>query len=959
MNILRKCGFCQQPAALMCSRCLEVYCSFECQIRDWSEHKQICVTVPKLYPNNSYLELLTSGVRLPLKGPAMIEQGSIRLVNNGRSLKSNFPMGSVEVSVDRKATDSIPDEEKESDGAPSMKTQDMFDMVENVKRVSKMKIEDVSQRDMINGCKSAEYVAEEAQTLTEFEPGMVQSPKKIVSANNHCKPWMLHFPLEKADGEVFDVVIQHVVVNQPMLCWVVLPDHESQCNQLLRDINVQIDPSAKPVKYDDIQVDDVYTGLYEDLYYRVVILEKIDPARSLVRVRLIDYGNELTLPASDLRAPLPRMKDLRAFAFLIEIQNLNRTFEPNAVIRISLIRSESDRKIVEMVLAPESLLDLLGNSNETTGEGGIVAILSSRKALILFSSAPVMHIMKVLYTQLAEEAAMFPSAKNSEVGDLICVNSIEFGWSRALIIDQHDDNRLVYTIDNGTVELVSAQDVRKLPAKYKHKPRLVLAMEITKVVMNEQDFMRMCYMPSFEFTFERLSFNKAQQTMKCTMKDGKGKFVLAEVDFMDFECDLKKVGIDYWPHTPQDKMIVRILSALDVSTIVICPKDSINVYTELLQTVIPNLKRLTAVPNVKDVIVAMDDCMMPYRARVLSIVSSTEVEVLDLDNGKIRNTFTEKLFETNGFVNNLPVYTLKVRILDMNVSAIKDQVCVLRQLDAFKSEKREFRTHFEGRSYMYGVKLIDVSTNRSLATILLEHHDKQLHEVEKAVTKKREQDTEAARLKTIDAAAEVKATAQAAAAKAKQERKAREATELKKAETVVAPWVFTINDLKLVELPVGKSGIKLTILDDANLAHGVVTVFEFTDENIKRYTTLNDKVNEEAARVGGDGYCPKLDELCIAVFDDDKLWYRAVCLQAEPEKDVFMVQFIDFGNLASVNRESIRSLPKELAFPCAAHTCTVIDHINVMKTLVKKQASMGYVVAQHIVSNEEQYSLKF
>lgn len=117
------------------------------------------------------------------------------------------------------------------------------------------------------------------------------------------------------------------------------------------------------------------------------------------------------------------------------------------------------------------------------------------------------------------------------------------------------------------------------------------------------------------------------------------------------------------------------------------------------------------------------------------------------------------------------------------------------------------------------------------------------------------------------------------------------------------------------------------------------------------------------------------------MFDDDKLWYRAVCLQAEPKKNVFMVQFIDFGNIASVKPESIRSLPKPLAFPCAAHTCSVIgklfefcffkefmnkdllffvtDHTNVMKTLVQKQASVGFVVAQEIVSDGEQYSLKF
>lgn len=207
----------------------------------------------------------------------MIEQGSIRLINNGRSLKSNYPMGSVEVSVGRKAIESIPDEERKSDGVSSMKAQGMSvsEMVENVRRGSKMKIEDVSQSNMTVGCEPAESVAEKPQTSTELKPDTVQCPKNIVSANKHCQPWMLHFPLEKADGEVFEVVVQHVVVKQPALCWVVLSDHESQCNQLLRDINVQVDPREKPLNYDDMQVDDVYSGPFEGVFYRVVILEKV------------------------------------------------------------------------------------------------------------------------------------------------------------------------------------------------------------------------------------------------------------------------------------------------------------------------------------------------------------------------------------------------------------------------------------------------------------------------------------------------------------------------------------------------------------------------------------------------------------------------------------------------------------------------------------------------------------
>ncbi|XP_065083783.1 uncharacterized protein LOC135705858 [Ochlerotatus camptorhynchus] len=942
MNMMKMCSFCHLPADLVCSRCLEVYCSFVCQIRDWSEHRRTCVDIPKLYPADSYLEVLAGGVMLPPRNSVTTERTSRKLLaNNGRSLtplrRPHFHMGPVGASVNRDVK-GLPSE-------PTEKARNITVTMESEQRMVKIKAKDSYQKNAIEDLRPAECAANTPQMSAKLKLEMLKQHKKVdkadrvvESTNKQCKTWMLHFPLEKSEGEMFGVVVQCVPADQPKRCWVILADHETQCDKLLRDINGQVNPEGKSIRYDDILVDDIYTAPYEGFYYRVVILEKIDSVKSLVKIRLIDYGNELILPTADLRAPLPLMKNLRAFAFLIEIQNLNRPLELTEVIRIIIIRSESDRKIVDMDQTRLSLLHWLGNT--TVGEGRIVATFSSRKALVLLASEPTMPIIKNLHTQLPKVATMFPLADNSKVGDLVCVELSEVGWSRAMIIEQHEGYRLVFTIDNGTMELVRAQDVRRLPEKYKHKPWLVLKMDVGKVVTNELDFKRMCYMPSFEFTFERLSYKKALQKMKCTMKDSEGKRILAEVDFMDFECDLKKAGLNFWPHIPQDKSIVRISFTFDVSTIVVCPRDIINIYTGLLQTVLPTLKRLTTAPNVKDVIVAVDDLMIPYRALVLSNVSTTEVELLDLDSGNITKTVLQKLFESNGFVNNLPVYTVKVHILDMNVSAIKDQACVLDQLDAFRSEQREFRMQFEGGSYIYGVKLLDVNTNRSLATILSEHHDKKVREVEQAVTHKREHETE-----------------QVVAEGHEQDRKTHEDRQM--TEVSVALAVFTINDLKLVALPVGKSGVKLTILDDGALAQGLLTVCELTEENIKRYTTLIDEVNRVAATCGGDGYCPKLDELCIAVFDDDKMWYRAVCLQTQPAKHAFVVQLIDYGNMTLVKRESIRSLPEELAFPCAAHTCTIKDTKNVVETLTRQQATLGYVVAHEIQFERDTYSLSF
>ncbi|XP_058453750.1 uncharacterized protein LOC131431855 [Malaya genurostris] len=1005
MNIMKKCGFCQQPAELMCSRCLEVYCSVECQIRDWADHKKVCIMIPKLYPNDSYLEVLAGGVALPLRSSTVIEQATSRMLAiGGRSLKPlrkpNIPLGTVEVSVNREATSTLTGIEK---GTIHMKepTHNITVIAPTFdceKRVSAMKIEEVYQEEA-NITKSnskpdlpvsPQSQSERPQSLAKLKLEVLKNHQMMTKTNeklslnsnqskdvcsgpivaaNMPKYWLEPFPLEKQDGELFEVIVQCLVNGNSKRLWVILASHEAVCEKLLRDIQSQLVRNGEPIKYEQIEVNDIFAAPYEcDYYYRVIVLEKVNSAKSLVKVRLIDYGDEIILPTSELRAPLLLMKNLRAFAFQIEIVNLNRPLELCERIHVKVIRSEQECKFVEMEQTPieNHLLDMLGNGEDKCGSGGIVSVLSSKKALVMLSSVVVKPIMKILFTQLVEVAPNFPVENDPKVSELFCINSSGAGWSRGLILDQHEKNYLVYTVDNGTIDLVlKDQQIRTLSDEYKQKPRLVVQMEIIRVIMNEVEFKRLCYFPSFAFGFERVSYDQQKRSMKALLKDAEGKRPLAEVEFTEFVCDLKKVGINYWPHIPQDKCVVRIASVLDISSVIICPHDKINIYTDLLQTMLTGLKPLTSAPVVNEVIIGVDDIMMPYRARVMKSLPSSEVELLDLDNGSIKQIPFGKLYAANSFISNLPVFTIKVQIRDMNEANVRDRAIVLDQLDAYKLDKRNFRLMFEGGSYMYGVKLIDVNTNRSLATMLMEHHDKTLHKIDEEAQKERAeiqafQQRIALLEKSVQIASETVEQIQnicQASEPTPNNCEEAQGKQMDIVKTNIATKI-TINDLKLIELPAGRSDVKLTILDDGDLKRGLLTVCEMNEGNINRYSTLTEEVNKHASLIGGDGYCPEIDEMCVAVFDADKLWYRAVCIMKLPDASS-VVQFIDFGNVSSVKRESIRSLPKALSFPYVAHTCTVKDFTNVLDKLANQQLELGYVIPREILSKGEAYSLIF
>lgn len=194
--------------------------------------------------------------------------------------------------MDHEAPVLLQDERKKPEASSSDMAQNITISTDSEKRMAKMSIDDIPERSVITDQIPAESEKEKPQPLSMLKLEIVQNHlanhKKmmdrvgaIASASKQRETWMLHFPLEKAAGEIFEAVVQYVVADQPKRCWVISADHEPQCDKLLRDINGQVNPNGESVKFDAIQVNDICTAPYEGIYYRAVILEK-------VRMMLVD-----------------------------------------------------------------------------------------------------------------------------------------------------------------------------------------------------------------------------------------------------------------------------------------------------------------------------------------------------------------------------------------------------------------------------------------------------------------------------------------------------------------------------------------------------------------------------------------------------------------------------------------------------------------------------------------------
>lgn len=133
---------------------------------------------------------------------------------------------------------------------------------------------------------------------------------------------------------------------------------------------------------------------------------------------------------------------------------------------------------------------------------------------------------------------------------------------------------------------------------------------------------------------------------------------------------------------------------------------------------------------------------------------------------------------------------------------------------------------------------------------------------------------------------------------------------------------FIQDDLELEPLPVNVP-MELFCLDYSKIDMGYISACENDAAKIKSINGLSDQISEYC-RLKNDQkyYRPRLEELCLAYLDDDQQWYRAQCIQEE-NSNLFMLVFIDYGNICEVHSHNIRKMVKQFMQPSIMHMCCI------------------------------------
>jgi len=151
---------------------------------------------------------------------------------------------------------------------------------------------------------------------------------------------------------------------------------------------------------------------------------------------------------------------------------------------------------------------------------------------------------------------------------------------------------------------------------------------------------------------------------------------------------------------------------------------------------------------------------------------------------------------------------------------------------------------------------------------------------------------------------------------------------------------FVADDIKYLELPVGQTVDFLVLhkLDSVTFmgceVNGEMAAYV--------HSSMTKEMDKYCKSTPEKSYVPRYSELCFARFEDG-VWYRAMCLGDEISREKKVI-FLDFGNMAYVEKENIRTMIRDyVEAPAVAVMCSLQGLENADETVKNRVCELVQV----------------
>ncbi|XP_065354208.1 tudor domain-containing protein 1 [Calliphora vicina] len=864
------CSKCGQAAQFKCERCLEPYCSSQCQVNDWQDHKSKCYKFPNLVPINM-LKSVSSNMHLDRTGGSQRRPyGSAHNLNETR--RSSNPVNCNKP----KPKNLLNDED--------------FTMVPKAAPTA-------------------------ASTVSVVKP---------LSA----KPCTWRVPFPPPEG-FFEAMIQfkEEVEIDKRIVWVTDIKYDSSLRKLLAEINRSINHKC-PCNPEDIYEGALVAAPLDKMFYRAEILET-SPEVQKATVRLIDYGNELRVPYSQLFAPIPIMCNLNAYALRVCLPNDYGPLEIESIVTIKVVGDKNPENYYNVECKLKSIplhlpIELL---NKEPALKVVKCFSDGRNALLRLCNVGGVDDQEFDSLLNSPQSISFEFDTLPKVGAFVAVRT-QFGWKRARLLGfcEKLHQYLVYTIDEGVITL--STQIKRVPDAFVSQPIRVFAIStnstdcmLSEAMLTTAKGLTLELLPTTSSTVN----TDSKTQLPCGLFDEKRKImdvVIASV----FTGSLSELGLKLWNERIPEGGTVIISHVLTYKEVYVASQQNCE-YSKILMSEYSNCVPFATNDTIEknDIVIwcqnEEDKSSLYCRGQIIGS-EGNELRVMNIDSGCEQIIAHRYLRKPTQLVCSLPVRCY--RVILMFLESIPTPVANNKALEALET-------------CMQNAVEFDITySDKNTVDLLFRTKEKQSL-CKKLLPMVFEPATTQTPIAAISAVPEntsfpLSPPNTPLACKppntATMQIQATQVPEaLACAATIKQNEVFTMDHLDVIPIVCGEK-VPLYVLDPTTILNLESPYITASDYNNKEFLAKMEQYLQKVAeycksdKAPKNGYAPKKMEICLCVFADDGEWYRAMCVDHKPN-DTYVVMFLDYGNMSKVNKKDIMPMISDLMFPSNANTVYV------------------------------------
>lgn len=500
-----------------------------------------------------------------------------------------------------------------------------------------------------------------------------------LTSNTPTPTWSISF--EPPQNTFFDVIVQYIEELDPTLIWVTEIKYDANLKKLLAEINRTVAPAEVPAcKAEELTVGALVAAPLDKVFYRAQVIET-HAEQNMCTVRLIDYGNEMKLPNDKLKAAIPIMSNLNAYAFRIKVPKNVIDLQLESVITIRLIGPKSNEDFWFVDLKPKALPKVL--PLEILSENPQIRLCkifeNATHALVQLTEKS--EICKSLNEYLSSEHGLkFDFDTLPQEGAYVAAHT-KNGWARACFFgfSKFENKYLVYLLDMG--RLIFSSMIKKIPDAYiKHPLRVfAIAAATPNTPLSEHELMQAS---KLTLHLNVAANPKASKSLPCSLYADDKKIM--DVIATQFTGLLKELNLKYWIERIPEGSSVTITHVYSHAEVCINSELCLsypNMFADMAASCIPFAEKDTIAEG--DLVLAKteeEDFYLRGEVREIKVFnfyfqyillfqvitsnkSQDTFKIWDVDSGAAFDIPRSRLLHPNLFIISCPVYMQRVKLV--------------------------------------------------------------------------------------------------------------------------------------------------------------------------------------------------------------------------------------------------------------------------------------------------------